>query len=206
MLHNHVLMVLTKNEQRLVTYLWRNYTEQLSINELAKRLGITPKGAYIILKKFEKIGVIIPQKIANAVIYQFNHQNKKTKDVVEYALKSEQPPNSYVVVLEKDLQLLEKIADAAILFGSVLMKGLQARDLDVLVIINPKNLSVLKAKIKEFESISPKKVHIVIQTRLDMQKNLRKKDPVIVEVLRRGHILWGYDLVYELIENVPQNF
>lgn len=193
-------MILTRNEQELVTYLWRNYTEQLSINELAKRTSITPKGAYTILKKNEKLGLVTKKTIANAVIYRLNYQDKKTKDVVEYALKSEQPPNSYVAVLEKDLQLLQKIADAAILFGSVLTKGLQANDLDVLVIINPKNLSALKAKIKEFESISPKKVHLVIQTKADMQKNLRKKDPVIMEVLQKGHILWGYDLLYQLIE------
>jgi predicted nucleotidyltransferase len=195
-------MVLTRNEQGLITYLWRNYTEQLSINELAKRTSITPKGAYIILKKNEKIGLVTKKTIANAVIYRLNYQDKKTKDVVEYALKSEQPPNSYVAVLEKDLQLLQKIADAAILFGSVLTKGLQANDLDVLVIINPKHLPVLKAKIKEFESISPKKVHLIIQTKADMQKNLRKKDSVIIEVLQKGHILWGYDLLYQLIENI----
>lgn len=198
-------MVLTKNEQQLVTYLWKNYTEQLSINELAKRIDITPKGAYNILKKFEKVGLVTKKTIANAVIYQFNYQNQKTKDVVKYALKSEQPPNSYVAVLEKDLQLIQKMADASILFGSVLTKGLHANDLDVLAIINPKNLFALKAKIKEFESISPKKVHLVIQTKADMQKNLCKKDPVILEILRKGHILWGYDLLYQLIENVKNH-
>ncbi len=193
-------MVLTKNEQRLMTYLWRNYTEQLSINELAKRIGITPKGAYIILKKFEKDSLVTPRTIANAVIYQLNYLDKKTRDVVEYALKSEQPPNSYVAVLEKDLQIIRKITDATILFGSVLTKGLQAQDLDVLAIINPKNLSALRAKIKEFESISPKKVHLVIQTKVDIQENLHKKDPVIIEVLRKGYILWGYDLLFQFLE------
>lgn len=197
-------MVLTRNEQRLITYLWRNYTEQLSINELAKRLGITPKGAYIILKKFEKAGLVTKKIIANAAIYRFNYQDQKTKDVVEYALKSEQPPNSYVAVLEKDLQPLQEITYAAILFGSVLTKGLQAQDLDVLAIINPKNLSALRAKIKEFESISPKKVHLLVQTKGDMQKNLRKRDPVILEVLRKGHILWGYDLLYQFLEKVQK--
>ncbi len=195
-------MVLTKNERGLVTYLWRNYTEQLSINKLAKRIGITPKGAYLILKKNEKLGLVIKKTIANAAIYRLNYQDKKTKEVVEYALKSEEPANPYVAVLEKDLQLLQQITYSAILFGSVLTKGLQASDLDVLVIINPKNLFALKAKIKEFESISPKKVHLIIQTKADMQKNLLKKDPVIMEVLQKGHILWGYDLLYLLIENI----
>ncbi len=201
-------MVLTRNEQRLLTYLWRNYTEKLSINELAKRIGITPKGAYTILKKNEKASLVTKRTIANAVIYQFNYRDKKTKDLVEYALKSEQPPNSYVAVLEKDLQPLQKKADAAILFGSVVTKGLPAHDIDLLVVINPKNLLTLKAKIKEFENISPKTVHLVIQTKADLQKNLRKKDPVVMEVLRTGHILWGYDLLYCLIENVKnkENF
>ena len=201
-------MVLTRNEQRLVVYLWRNYTEQLSINGLAKRIGITPKGAYTILKKNEKASMVTRRTIANAVIYSLNYHDRKTKDMVEYALKSEQPPNSYIAVLEKDLQCLREITYAAILFGSVLTKGLHAHDIDVLFVINPKNLSALNAKIKEFESISPKKVHALIQTKADMQKNLRKKDTIILNVFQKGYILWGYDLLYHFIEDIKnkENF
>jgi len=83
----------------------------------------------------------------------------------------------------------------------VLTKGLKANDLDLLTLIDKKKFPELKAKIKEFESISPKKIHLVVQTEQDFKKNLRKRDPVIREILRRGYILWGYDLLYKLSEN-----
>ncbi len=193
-------MVFTKNEQKLIAYLWKNWTEQLSINELAKRLGLTPRGAHVILKKFEKNDLVKKKKIANAAIYQLNYSDEKNKHLVEYALKSEPSPNPYVTVLEKDLQSLREIASAAILFGSALTAGLQARDIDLLVVINPKKLSALKAKVSEFESISPKKLHLLIQTKTDLQKNLRKKDPVVLELFKKGRVLWGHDWMYQLIK------
>ncbi len=193
-------MVLTLNEQKLIAYLWRNYTQQLSINELSKRIYITPKGAYNILTKLEKIGIVTKNKIANASIYQFNYQSQKTKDIVEYALKSEESPNSYVKVIEKDLQPLKNITTTAILFGSILTKGLQAHDIDLFIIIDEKEMSSIYKKIKEFETISPKKIHLIIQTNVDMKKNLHKKDPVIIEILQKGHILWGYDQLYSFLE------
>ncbi len=194
-------MVLTRNEKRLLSYLWRNYTEQSSINELAKRINITPKGAYKILQKFEKEDIVAKKRIANAMIYQLNFNNSKTEDIVKYTLKSEPAPNAYVKVIKKDLQIIKEVTKAVILFGSVLTKGLNAKDIDLFVIIDKKKFQDLKTKIQEFESISPKKVHLLVQTEKDIKKNLRKRDPVVQEVLRKGCFLWGYNVLYKLIKN-----
>ncbi len=194
-------MVLTKNEMHLLSYLWRNYKLELSINGLAKQINVTPKGAYKILQKFEKENLITKRKVANAFIYKLNFDNSKTKDLVKYVLKSEQVPNPYINVLKKNMHSINKITKVTIVFGSVLTKGLRANDIDLLVIINKKNYSELRKEIKDFESICPKKIHLLVQTEQDVKKNLQKNDPVIQEVLRGGHILRGYDLIYKLVEN-----
>jgi len=194
-------MVLTINEIKVISYLWRHYQEQLSINGLARQTGITPKGAYKMLKKLEEDSIVIKKTIANADIYSLNFNNSKTEDLVKYALKSEPSPNLYVKVLQKDLEPLHKQADALIIFGSAVTKGLQADDIDVLIILNQKNTAQLQSSIRNVESIIPKKIHPVFQTKVDLSKNLRKKDPVIIAAIQTGFILWGFDILYKLIKN-----
>lgn len=205
LVHNHVLMVqislFTDNEAKLLTYLFRHYHKKLSINELAKNVGITPKGAYKILKKFEADSLVVKEKIANAQIYALHFANERTEYLLKYVLKSAKAPNSYVKVLEQDLQSLKEIVKGIIVFGSVLEKGLKAHDIDLLVVIDKQKLSALKAKIKEFETTSPKKTHLVIQTADDLQRNLHKQDLIIAEILQKGYILHGHSLFYDVIKD-----
>lgn len=194
-------MVLTVNEAKLLSYLFRHHKEQLSINGLSKKIGITPKGAYKILKKLERDALVLKKTIANADIYRLNFQSSKTEDIIKYVLKSESPPNSYAKVLQKDVEPLHEFADAIIIFGSIITKGLQAQDIDLLIIIDKKNLTSIQVKIKEIESILPKKIHAVFQTKEDMRKNLQKQDPIVTAAIQKGFILWGYDVLYILIKN-----
>ncbi|MEK6922130.1 MAG: nucleotidyltransferase domain-containing protein [Nanoarchaeota archaeon] len=195
------ILLVTENEAKLLDYLFRHYHEKLSINGLAKNVEITPKGAYKILKKFEADSLVVKEKIANAQIYTLHFANEKTEYLVKYMLKSAKAPNSYVKVLEQDLQILKEVVKGIIIFGSVLEKGMKAEDIDILVIIDKHKLNALKLKIKEFEMISPKKTHLVIQTINDIQRNLQKNDRVIAEILQKGYIIYGHSLFYEVIKD-----
>jgi DNA-binding MarR family transcriptional regulator len=194
-------MVLTPNETKLLSYLFRHHKEQSSINGLAKKIGTTPKGTYNILKKFECDALVRKETIANANIYHLNFQSSKTEDIIKYVLKSESQPNSCIRVLQKDLEPLHEFTDAIIIFGSVITKGLQAQDIDVLLIIDKKNLTLIQSKIKEIEQTLPKKIHAIFQTKEDMRKNLQKQDAIVIVAIQKGFIFWGYDVLYTLIRN-----
>lgn len=194
-------MVLTKNEKKLLAFLWKNFRERLSINELSKQVNVTPKGAYKILKKFEEEDLVVKEKVANAAIYTLNFKNKAAEDIVKYVLKSQQAPNSYIKVLEKELESLQGLTKAMIVFGSVLTKGLKANDIDLLVVIEKKKFSELRKEVKEFEKVSPQKIHLVVQTEQDMKKNLSKEDAVVHKALKTGYILHGHNILYKLIKN-----
>jgi DNA-binding MarR family transcriptional regulator len=192
-------VVLTSNEKVLISYLWRNYNKKLSINELAKQIKVTPKGTHKILKKFENAGLVTKEKIANAVIYKLDFEN--AEDITKYVLKSQQLLNNYVKVLRKELQSLQKVTKVTIIFGSVLTKGLKANDIDLFVVIKKEKYQELRKKVKEFESISPKKLHLVIQTEKDMRNNLHKQDPVVHKALKEGYILHGHNTLYQLVQD-----
>jgi predicted nucleotidyltransferase len=199
-----MVQIMTTNEVKALSYLCRHYKEKLSINQLAGKLKITPKGMLKILKKFEDDGIVIKEKIANASIYTLHFSGRKTEDLVKYALKCEQAPNTYVKMVEKDLLPLHDVTPLTILFGSVLTTGNKANDIDLLAVITKNDYSNFNQKVKDFEKISPKKIHPVIQTKDDLKKNLRKGDAVMKEVLHKGYILWGHGLFYEMIKNAEK--
>ncbi|OGI64484.1 hypothetical protein A2642_01820 [Candidatus Nomurabacteria bacterium RIFCSPHIGHO2_01_FULL_39_10] len=194
-------MVLTQNEQKVISYLFHHYREQLSINGLAKKTNITPKGTHKILLKLQQDGLVIKKTIANANIYLLNFQNEKTQDIVQYVLKSTLSPNSYVKVLQKDLEPLYKVTNAVILFGSTLHKGMQAQDIDLLIILNKNKLSLIQSTIKEIKKIIPKKIHPIFQTTQDIQQNIQKQDPVLLNALQKNFILKGHNLIYSIIKH-----
>lgn len=194
--------IITKNEVNVLSYLFRHYYENLSINELAKKVNITAKGIYKILKKLEDDDLVVKEKVANAFIYKLNFTHPKTEDIVKYVLKSELAPNSYVKVLMKDLEMLKDCTEAMIVFGSVLAKGIKANDIDLMAIIDKKQYVKLSKKVKDFEKVSPKKIHLVVQTKQDLKENLQTEDKVIKGALSEGFILQGFSLLYEVVKNV----
>ena len=194
-------MVLTTNEQKIISYLFFHYQEQCSINGLAKRNNITPKGTHKILLKLQQDDLVSKKTIANATIYHLNFQNEKTQDIIQYVLKSTPSPNSYVKILKQDLEPLYKVTKVVILFGSTLHKGLQAQDIDLLLILNKNKLALIQSTIKEIEKIIPKKIHPILQTTSDIQKNLQQQDPVILSALQKNFILKGHNLIYSIIQH-----
>ncbi len=195
------ISLITPNVSKVLIYLFRNYKESFSINELARKIGITPKGTQKILLKLEDNQLVVKQKIANIIIYHLNFVNIKIEDIVKYTLKSEKIPNNYVKVIINDLQLLQQKTIAAFLFGSVLEKGLQAHDIDLCLVIQEDHYVVVKKLIQEFEIISPKRIHLLVQTKKDFSLNLQKNDSIIFEIIKKGYILWGYNFLYDVIKN-----
>ena len=45
---------ISENELKTLNFLIRHFTEKYSINQLAKKLGITPKGLHKLLKRLEE--------------------------------------------------------------------------------------------------------------------------------------------------------
>ena len=191
---------LTENEAKVMDFLIRNFNERNSINQVGHRLGITPKGAYKILKKLEKMKAIIPEKIGNAIYYKPKLDEEIGKKLAEFILVQNEL-NSYAKVQAEDLEKLKDLADCCILFGSVLAKGRDAKDIDTLLIIDGKNFNKAHKGLEELKGMKPKKLHDIIMTKEDLMKNIKKNDEVIIDVIKTGKILWGPEVLVEAIRN-----
>ena len=191
---------LTENEAKIVDFLIRNFKERNSINEIGRKLNISPPGAHKILRKLEKIKAVQPEKIGNAIYYKANLNNELGLKLAEYVL-SQNELIAYAKVQADDLNSLHGIASSCILFGSVLSKGRDARDIDVMLVVEEKDFKKLHKKLEEIKEMSPKKIHDAVQSREDLVKNIRKNDEVILDIIKKGRILWGSEIIVEAIKD-----
>lgn len=91
-----------------------------------------------------------------------------------------------------------KNADAAILFGSVLRKGNEANDIDVLAVTSQNKFRKLKGEIAELNKINEKRMHAVYQSLEDLRNNRINQDKVILNALK-GIVAFGEEIVIEAV-------
>ncbi|MBN2368396.1 hypothetical protein JXC34_05240 [Candidatus Woesearchaeota archaeon] len=178
-----------------------SFDENYSINELARLINISPNGAYKILKKFEHEGILITKKIANIIAYSLNLESQKTKTILALAIMDDRKVGR-VNAREEDLQPMKQCTDAAVLFGSYIEDDKKPNDLDVLFLLRETSFSEFKKTFNRVKEIIPIHTHEIIQTNDDLKANLKKKDPVIGDCLKKGIILWGHNLLLEVILDV----
>ncbi len=190
-------------EKRMLSFLTRHYTEKCSINQLAKRIGMTPKGAHKLLKRLESEGLIIPQRLANATFYSLNFASDLARKNAELALFDE-IPLPYAQVQAKDLERLRPVACAAILFGSVLDKGERAADIDLLAVVEEHSYAAFQQALEKIQRLKPKRIQAVLQTPSELAANLKKADRVLLEILATGKVLWGHEIIVNAIREASQ--
>lgn len=194
---------LTVNESRVVNFLVRNWSERISINEVAKRLKLSPMGAYKILRKLEKQKVLFFEQIGQAKYYKINFKEQLSRKTAEFVL-SQHDFNSFANVCAEDLKKVQEFADCIILFGSVLTKGIEANDIDIFCVIKKQNYEKLRKEVQKLQKTSSKHIQLVVQTFEDLVKNLKNKDPVLLEIIRKGAFILGQEVIFEGIKECQQ--
>lgn len=192
----------TGNELKVLDYLVRHFTQRNSINQLAKRVGLSAPGAMKLLAKLESHNIVTAEKLSNAVYYRINFATAQAVKLIEFVLL-QRNLNPYARVQAEDLEKLKGIAIACVLYGSVLAKGEDARDIDALLVLDDrtfeKDLASLQKALRDINSVKPKHIHDLVLTREDLVKNLAKGDEVVLEIIRTGQVLWGPEIIVEAI-------
>ncbi|HLD54986.1 MAG TPA: nucleotidyltransferase domain-containing protein [Candidatus Nanoarchaeia archaeon] len=191
--------MITKNESKVLRMLLMAFGEEYSINRIAKVCGLSPNGALKTLRKFESQGILTVKKIANINSYKINFSNNKTKNILELALIPEIPEK--IKYRYDDLGPLKKITEIGIIFGSYITDKQKPTDIDLFFVLDKKNFNEYKTLSKKIYFTMPLKVQDVLQTKKDLKENILKKDKVIIEIFRKGIILWGYDKIIKFFEN-----
>src|SRR3989344_2627391 len=189
---------ITSNEMLFVLTIFKSPEIQFNANSIAKLIGVSSMGALKIAKKLEKENILLPKRLGKAVFYRLNFNNEYALQYLKFLLKREvEQADSYVKFWVNEIKKI-KSADCAILFGSVLRKQKEAKDIDVLFITNKKKFSLLKKEIEEINMLNVKKIHPLYQTKGDLINNIKKNDKVILNAIK-GLIVFVEDLLMSVI-------
>jgi len=193
------------NLTKIVEFLFRNTPNRFNVNQISRELKISVGSAYKILKSLEKKSVLVSQKIGNGIYYVLNLDNKEAENITELVLMESRnkslSKNSHASIYAKDFKDGEKLSRAIILFGSIL-ESKDAKDIDALFIIDKGKSKAVEDFCMKLSNLRPKRVNPLLMTMADFKENIKKQDKVIVDILKKGVILFGEDAVINILRGV----
>lgn len=192
-----------KTADEILLFLLKNFQEEPSINHVAKSIKKAPSGVFKELAILEKRNVVLSKKIGNAKIYELNLENMETRKKCELLLLGEKNnllKNPLASLLTKDLIKLEKYSDIIAIFGSVLEKA-EPRDIDVFIATKPRFTGIIEKTCREISVLYNKSISPLILTYPDFIASLKKGDEVILNIVKKGVVLNGYEKFVEGVRN-----
>lgn len=191
---------ITENEMGVVLRIFRDIKTDYNANNLSKRIGLSSMGTLNILKGLERKGTLRSKQMGNATFYKISF-NEYSKSYLRFILQKESEESlPKVKAWIKELRKLESLADIGILFGSVI-KGKESNDIDVLLVLDGVKSREINQKVEEIKKINLKYLHTVMQTKVDIERNLSSGDRVLLNILETGLVAFGYEKLIGVVEN-----
>lgn len=180
-------------EKTLLYLLKKAPQEGISINEIARKIEISPSAAHKTIHQLAKEQHVKKHVYANAHYYKINKEQETTRKLLELLLlkeKKELPPRTKIYV--KDLEQMTE-TKMILLYGSILEKK-EYNDVDVIIITDkPKEALEQTTKITELRT---KPIHPIIITKKELEQ--QKNKPAIKEALQKGTIIKGEQTYLEV--------
>jgi len=88
------------------------------------------------------------------------------------------------------------------LLGSAITNYNKARDIDIMIAIDKRDLKEVNNILKEKQELLPKNLHAIKLTHKDLLENLIKKNKAIIDIVKNAIIIYGQDKYVEIMKNV----
>ena len=189
----------TAVEKDTVLKLFKDFTVEYNPSSIAKELKRTRAGTFKALNFLEKDVIVEGKNFGKARFYWINLEDEYARKNVEILLMEE--AKEYQRWKDEFKELFNYV-DIVILFGSIIKNENKAKDIDLLLIFNEKNNSQVNRIIKSKNEVLLKKIHPMKQTREDLKENIKKRDRILINAIKEGIVLHGYEEFVELIKDV----
>ena len=167
---------------------------------MSKIIGISHVGAQKIFKRLLKENLVVDQHIGKSIIYKPRLEDDYVCKLNAFLLADE--ANNKFKRWKEEFKELFKKDRIVMLFGSILENNVNARDIDVMIIIKKEDFKEAKKIINEKQEVLPKKIHSIELTEQDLLSNIKNKKEAIIDIVRSAVILYGQDKYVEVIKNV----
>jgi predicted nucleotidyltransferase len=191
------MLSLTQNERQALLILFKDFTHFYNANSLSKVLKMSHVGVQKICKRLLNEHLVVSKRIGNAIVYKPNLNNEYVHQLIVFLLADE--ANNFKRWKEEFRELKNNIV---MMFGSAVMNYAKARDIDLMIVLNKKDVKKVSTILKRKKDILPKKVHAIKLTNQDLLENVKKKDKAMVDIVRNAIILYGQDKYVEILKHV----
>jgi len=193
------MISLTQKEREALLIVFKDFTSFYNANSISKILGISHVGAQKIFKRLLEGGILKHQKIGKSIIYKPNLEDDYVCQLILFLLADE--ANNFKRWREEFKELFKKDR-IVMLFGSVLKDYAQARDIDIMIVVEKKDYKDVTRIIKQKQKLLPKRIHSIELTTNDLVKNIKKRKEAIMDIVKNAVILYGQDKYVEIVKNV----
>ncbi len=195
------MVSLTKKEREILIILFKDFTSFYNANSISKIIKISHVGAQKIFKRFLKENLVISKRIGKSIVYKPNFDNDYVCKLVAFLLADE--ANNFKRWEEEFKELFNKDR-IVMMFGSAIKNYAQARDIDIMIVIEKKEVKEVNNILMKKEKILPKKIHSIKLTHQDLLENLKKRDKAMLDIIKNAIILYGQDEYVGIIKNVTR--
>jgi predicted nucleotidyltransferase len=191
--------MISDKEKAILVLLFKDFSTSYNARSISGKVGMTPRGALKAFKNLEKQGFVVARRFGRAIDYKFSFSSVLAKKSIELFLLEEAELKH-----KRWLAEFDGLADANILvlFGSAARKEKDYNDIDLVVVVRKEKLNAVSKAVAEKQELMTKRIHVVWQSPGDLMKNLKKKDPVMLDALRTGVVLKGQNELIGVVENV----
>lgn len=190
----------TEKENEALLLLFKDFSIDYNANSISKTLNITPRGALKILNNLYSEKTLIRRKLGKAIFYKINFNDNYTNKLIETLLIKDSRENAPRWLSE--FEGFFGIVQTVLIYGSAIRNYEKAKDIDLLLIIEKEKYKEISKLIEEKNRILIKPIHPLIMVSSDLEKNLKNKNPAMINAIREGYILHGYAEIMEVIKHV----
>ena len=137
--------------------------------------------------------------IGKSITYKLNFNDAYVSHLIAFLLADE--ANNFKRWKEEFKELF-KSDRIVILFGSTIKDYAHARDIDIMIVLENREIKEVNNILKKKEEILPKKLHTLKLNHQDLLDNLKNKDKAFIDIIKNAIILYGQDKYVEALKNV----
>lgn len=190
---------LTENERKALLILFKDFTSYHNANTLSKKLGISRIGTMKMLKKLKAEDILIDKEISKSTIYRPNFEEDYVKKLISFLLTDEANKFRRWKYEFKDIFKKDRIV---LIYGSAIRNYEKAKDIDVMIVLDKKDIKEVNSILNKAQEFLPKKIHPIKLTEKEISENLLSRQEAIVDIVKNAIVLYGQEKYVEVIKNV----
>jgi len=195
------MIINTELKKEIVLKLFKDIYSEYNPSSLSKQINRTREGTFKSLKELEENNIVKGKNFGKARFYNLEINDEFVLKNIELLLMEESRPFKR---WKQELKELSKHVKIMVLFGSSINNEENAKDIDLLLVFDRKYNFEIEQIIKEKNKILIKKIHPLKQTIKDFEKNIINKDKVILDLIKKGVVLFGVEKYVGVIKNVSR--